>query len=103
MKVELEQCPWPSSRWSPRKKTIEMLADYITEQPEKNESILDLGGGVSTWYLNQLNFEDYVMIETFEPALNIVKEKLPSVNALTRWEDIPKKQYQYIFIDSHVG
>jgi hypothetical protein len=80
-----------------------MLAEYITEQPEPNESIIEIGGGVSTWYLHQLNFEDYVMLETYAPAFDIVVEKIPSVKAIKKWEEIPKKKYQYIFIDSHVG
>jgi hypothetical protein len=101
--MELKQCPFPSSRWSPRKKTLEMLADYIESVPTKNTSILEIGGGVSTWYLNQLGFDKYVMVETYPPALENVKKYTPNVLALTLWEDIPKMEYQYIFIDSHVG
>ena len=102
-KINLNISPWRSSRWSPAKITLELLCDYILEQSEKPVSMLEIGGGISTWYLNQLNFKTYVTVETFEPAVKKIAEYIPSVLCIQKWEDIPKQQYQYIFIDSQVG
>ena len=100
---KLEQCPWRTNRFSPRKEEMELLVDYMLAQSNPPSSLLEIGCGASSWYLNQLNFKDYTAVETYEPAIDNVKKNIPNINVITRWTDIPKIEYQYIVIDSHVG
>jgi len=103
MSANLVTCPWKSSRWSPRETTLTELSKYISAQPEPPTSILEIGGGVSTWYLNQLNFEHFVTVEEYDVAIENVKNYIPNVTLINKMADVPKREYQYIFIDSHVG
>jgi len=96
-------CPWRSSKLSPRRRNIGQLADYILEQPKKPESMLEMGCGITTWYLSQLNFQDYVAVETYDPPIQEVRKHVPSVKVVEKWTDIPKIKYQYLLVDSHVG
>ena len=101
--LPVERCPWKITRWSPRHRTLRYLFTFIKPRMSEKDSILEFGCGVSTWYLNQLNFKDYVACETFEDAIQKVENKCSNVNVVKRWEDIPVKKYKWIFIDSKAG
>lgn len=102
-KMEIKPCPWKRTRMSPNDKNIRALMKYI-DTNSKPESMLEIGAGRSTWYLHQLNFDKYVAVETFKPVVDLIASLVLSNFLLVdKWTSIPSMEYQYIFIDSHVG
>jgi len=102
MVIELKTCPWRKTRIKPPRVELQILVNFLDQFPK--ESMLEIGGGNSTWYLHQLGFPVYTVVETWEPVVkDILAQNFKDLTLVKRWEDIPRIKYQYIFIDSHVG
>ena len=105
MLEDLKDCPWRRTRMSPTKEECYELINYLQafRTHFKCDSFLEFGCGVSTWYLSQMNFDTYVAVEEYQPAIKQVNKHLPNIPVVTKWEDIPKQKYHYVFVDSHAG
>lgn len=101
--TKLIDCPWRRSRMSPKKDEMSTLMDYMISLNNGFDSLLEFGCGVTTWYLSQMEFKKYVSVEEYEPAINHVRKNLPHIPVVTKWTDIPKEKYHYVFVDSHAG
>ena len=99
----LKDCPWKRTRMSPTKEEIFHVIQYIKSRNMPLDTFLEFGCGVTSWYLSQLGFNEYVAVEEYEDAINKVVKYCPSVNVVKKWTDIPIAKYRYIFVDSHAG
>ena len=94
----------PSSR-SPAKIELRWLHEWLCENKGKyNESkkVLEFGCGVTSWVLNDsLKPEVHVVMEAFEPCIQSTLHHIPSIQVVrTTWGDIPKINYDIIFVDA---
>jgi hypothetical protein len=101
--VNFKDCPWRRTRMSPTKEEVEVLSNYLISLDNGFDTFLEFGCGVTTWYLSQLQFKDYVSVEEYEPAIEKVNHHLPDIPVVRQWVDIPIQKYHYAFVDSHAG
>ena len=100
---DLKNCPWRWSRKSPSKEEILHMINWIESKQLPRDAFLEFGCGISTWYLSQMDFQEYVTVEDYEPALIQVRKHLPTIQIVGKWTEIPVQKYRYVFVDSHVG
>jgi hypothetical protein len=93
--LDVIRCPWPMTKMSPRHKTMKALCSYMYNRVSVDDSLLEFGCGVSTWYLTQLKFKNYVACEEFSPAIENVKNGCKGVEIVSKWVDIPKRKYSW--------
>jgi hypothetical protein len=100
---ELKDCPWKRTRMSPTKEEIFHVIQYIMSRKLPIDTFLEFGCGVTSWYLSQLGFQDYIAVEEYEEAINKVQRYCLNVKVVRKWTDIPSKKYRYVLVDSHAG
>jgi len=101
---DLKDLPWKRDQvvTLTKKEAFEMIK-YIQSTGMPIRNFLEFGCGVSTHFLSQLNFENYVAVEEYQPTIDNVSRHCPNVVICKRWVDIPKRKYDFVFVDSHTG
>ncbi|HUU87605.1 MAG TPA: hypothetical protein VMX17_07600 [Candidatus Glassbacteria bacterium] len=100
---DLKDLPYKRTRMSPTKEEIFQMIDYMQSSENRFDNFLEFGCGVSTFFLSQLKFKNYIAIEDYSPAIEQVTKYCPNVNICTKWEQIPTLKYNFVFVDSHAG
>lgn len=102
--LEIPETFKASSR-SPQPNELRWLYDWLLENKDKyndGKKILEFGCGITSWVLNEaIKPERHVAVELYAPCIKMTKKHLPSIEMIkTTWDDIPKIEYDVVFVDS---
>lgn len=95
-----------SSKRAPRRDELEALWNWLyTNYHSRDKKVLEFGSGITSWVLNDaLNPKLHVCVEQFPISVENVIKQVPSVQIITRdWSNIPKYDYDILFVDSSTG
>ena len=95
-----------SSKRAPRRDELEALWNWLyTNHNGKEWRVLEFGSGITSWVLNDaIHPELHVCVEQFPISIENVIKHVPSVQIVsTDWSDIPKHDYNMLFMDSSTG
>jgi hypothetical protein len=87
--------------WRELRALWEFLAEHYNH---KRFHALEFGCGATSYVLNQsIDPKDHVSVEIYEPCIQTVKQYVPSIEIVPRWDDIPKREYDVLMVDSCSG
>lgn len=94
------------TRVSPTMGELNFIHDWLKSNVNYSVNVLEFGAGPTTWAIaTALNFNRYVLIEHWLPAISDISNHLKNIEIKrTTWYDIPEDiQYDVIFVDSSAG
>lgn len=93
----------PSKR-APSIDELDWLYQWLKQDSEKTNisTVLEFGCGITSWIIQEATHpKTHIAMEAYQPCIDITKSHCPNIEFVTTtWSDIPKIEYQLIFVDA---